>query len=279
MVKVYVLYHAACTDGTGAKYAAWKKFGDTATYYPVQYGKPVPEMEPGSRVFIVDFSYDRDVLDGLRSIHRELVVLDHHKTAEEALRGCEGCHFDMNKSGAVLAWEYFHPGVPVPALLQHVQDRDLWKFEIKGTEEVHAGLGTYKGDMKSWDACVSNEFNMNRLVATGEVLLAKQKITVDNAVKSHVKVINFLGYKVGITNQTDLASEIGNAIYDSKVLDVQFAIVYCITTTNEVLFSLRSKGDMDVAEIAKKFGGGGHKNASGCRVTLETLTKILKGNM
>lgn len=31
--------------------------------------------------------------------------------------------------------------------------------------------------------------------------------------------------------------------------------------------SLRSKGDINVARVAEKFGGGGHKNAAGCRVT------------
>ncbi|MEZ5344079.1 MAG: bifunctional oligoribonuclease/PAP phosphatase NrnA [Pyrinomonadaceae bacterium] len=30
--------------------------------------------------------------------------------------------------------------------------------------------------------------------------------------------------------------------------------------------SLRSKGDLDVAKVAEVFGGGGHKNAAGCRV-------------
>jgi phosphoesterase RecJ-like protein len=30
--------------------------------------------------------------------------------------------------------------------------------------------------------------------------------------------------------------------------------------------SLRSKGDVDVAALARKFGGGGHRNAAGCRL-------------
>jgi bifunctional oligoribonuclease and PAP phosphatase NrnA len=30
--------------------------------------------------------------------------------------------------------------------------------------------------------------------------------------------------------------------------------------------SLRSKGSIDVAAVAKQFGGGGHKNASGCSI-------------
>jgi bifunctional oligoribonuclease and PAP phosphatase NrnA len=37
-------------------------------------------------------------------------------------------------------------------------------------------------------------------------------------------------------------------------------------TPNKFRVSLRSKGDINVARIAEKFGGGGHKNAAGCRV-------------
>ena len=35
---------------------------------------------------------------------------------------------------------------------------------------------------------------------------------------------------------------------------------------NEYRVSLRSKGDINVAKVAERFGGGGHKNASGLRV-------------
>jgi phosphoesterase RecJ-like protein len=30
---------------------------------------------------------------------------------------------------------------------------------------------------------------------------------------------------------------------------------------------MRSKGDIDVNAVARQFGGGGHKNASGCNAT------------
>jgi phosphoesterase RecJ-like protein len=30
---------------------------------------------------------------------------------------------------------------------------------------------------------------------------------------------------------------------------------------------MRSKGEIDVNAVAKEFGGGGHKNASGCSAT------------
>ena len=40
--NISVLYHADCPDGFGGAYAAWKKFGDTAEYIPVKYGRTPP---------------------------------------------------------------------------------------------------------------------------------------------------------------------------------------------------------------------------------------------
>lgn len=277
--KTYILYHAHCTDGTGSKYAAWKKFKNNAEYIAVNYGNPIPEMIPGSVIYIVDFSYPRDVLEALRSLHQRVIVLDHHKTAEEALKGVTDCHFDMTKSGAVLTWEHFHPNVPVPALLLDIQDRDLWQFKRENSKFVHQGISLAKGKMDVWDRCATMPSHYGKMVDSGKVLLKKQEMSVDSYVKNKIKTIKFLGYKVGITNTTDLASEIGNGICESKELAVDFAICYSITTDNEALLSFRSVGEMDVSEVAKKFGGGGHQNASGARVGLPTLIKILSQDM
>lgn len=277
MHQIYVLYHASCTDGTGAKYAAWKRLKDAAEYIPVQYGRPLPELKPNSRIFIVDFSYPKDVLDGLRSVHAEVVILDHHKTAEEALRGYPDAVFDMNKSGAVLSWEYFNPNEEIPQLLLNIQDRDLWRFEVSFSEEVHAGLQLLEGNMHLWHKC-TEETGYGNLLDKGTILMRRTEIEVKNSVKK-VKIVPFLGYKCGIINTTDYQSEIGNAICEDRNLNVDFAAPYTITNRDEVLLSLRSVGDFDVSVIAKKFGGGGHKNAAGCRITLPQLIDLTSGRM
>lgn len=278
-LNIYVLYHAHCTDGTGSKYAAWKKYGNKAKYIAVNYGQPVPEMVAGSEVYIVDFSYPRDVLKSLQALHKSVVVLDHHKTAEEDLKGMNHCHFNMHKSGCVMAWEYFHPGVSVPGLLLDIQDRDLWLFKRPNSKAIHAALNMLEGNMALWDMAATTEVDYRDLVSSGRLLLKRQDMAVKSAVKGKVKTIQFCGCKCGISNSTDLASEIGNGICLSEDLKVDFAVIYCITNKDDVLLSFRSTEDFDVSQLAKKFGGGGHKNASGAVVSLETLAKILKGNM
>lgn len=275
--NIYVLYHGSCMDGTGAKYAAWKKFGDKAQYIAVYYGKSPPcIIDSGAEVYIVDFSYSKETLEQLRLIHKSVVVLDHHKTAEEALRGVPDCVFDMNKSGAVLAWEYFHPGVEVPAILLHIQDRDLWKFKLDGTKEVGAALHLLEGDMEQWDVYIkADQKGINGLLSSGTALIRSDNLKVKSAIKSKVKVLKFLGYKIGAINANELISEIGAGIYNSKNLQVDFAMMYCLTPENEVLFSLRSRPDFDVSEVAKKYGGGGHAQAAGFKGNLDMLVDIL----
>ena len=74
-MNTHVLYHACCPDGFAAAFAAWLNLGDTATYTPVAYGEPPPEIPDGSHVSIVDFSYSRPILEKMRAAAASLIVL------------------------------------------------------------------------------------------------------------------------------------------------------------------------------------------------------------
>lgn len=279
-----VLYHGNCLDGTGAKYAAWKKFGGKATYIPVIYGNSAvpPEVEnsEGLEIFVLDFSYPKDILLKLRAKHKSVMVIDHHKSAEADLVGMPDCIFDMTKSGAVLAWEYFHGKKKVPQILLHVQDRDLWQWKLPKTKEITTGLSTLEGDVVLWDSTLINE-----LMLIGETLCKYIDSKVDSATKpDRVRRVLFTfkgkSYNVGILNTTGYVSEISQAMYTKdKALD--FTITYFVEVTNEVILSFRSdqhkENCVDVSEIAKAFGGGGHKTAAGGRTSLTILGKILNG--
>lgn len=278
----YVLYHANCFDGTGAKYAAWKHFGDKATYIPVQYGKPFPEevpLESGTYVYILDFSYSREVLESVREKVALLVVLDHHKTAQADLEGLDYAFFDMSKSGAVLAWEFFHKSDP-PALLKHIQDGDLWKFELEFTKEIRAALPILEDNMVLWDGVANDDSVLHSLSVVGDGYLRKDALKIKSVLKNDIRILPYKGYKAAVYNTTVLVSEIGAAVYNSEELGVDFSMSYFITEKGEVVISFRSKGDMDVSVLAKELGGGGHKNAAGAgRVTLGFLQDLYDGKL
>lgn len=269
--NIYVLFHHPCSDGMGAKYAAWKKFGDSANYIGVNYGQPLPEIPRGSDLYIIDFSYPKDVLRNLNGRMNKLLVLDHHKTAQEDLAGEPYAVFDMDRSGAVLAWNYFHPGVPVPTLLQMIQDRDLWQWKIPHSKPVLEFLRVHGDDVKTWDTIIEPG---EHVIEVGKYLNRYKDSLVAQAVKpEEIKFTTINGYKVAIRNGHYFPSEIGSEL--CKKYSVDFSITYFITNEGVVSLSFRSIGNKDVSKIAKVLGGGGHKNAAGARIGLAGLGELL----
>lgn len=278
--NTFVLFHANCFDGTGAKYAAWKKFKDNATYIPVQYGSPFPKevnLTPETTIYILDFSYPRETLLEIEAQVQELIVLDHHETAQQALADLPFAKFDMSKSGAVLAWEYFFPSREVPMILQYVQDRDLWKWKLDNTKKVTEALPLLQGDMELWDQ-LRDSWALSELIDIGDHLIVYNQLKINSALKS-IKILPYQGYKIGVANTTTLTSEIGNAVCLSPDLGVDFSLTYFVSTNAEAVLSFRSVGDMNVATLAKQLGGGGHKNAAGAKVGLDFLKDLYAGTL
>lgn len=278
MSKNYVLYHANCFDGSGAAYAAWAALGDKDTsYIPVQYGEAPPEMASGSNIYIVDFSYPKDVLTGLLDASEKLVVLDHHKTAKEALEGFPGAVFDMDKSGAILAWEYFHKNKPVPDLLCLIQDRDLWKWQDERSKPVTSYLRLLK-DFREYHPLALFPSELHLAGERGRIKHQFDDMEIESAVKKAIITAYPMGLGAaptycGFLNTTILVSEIGNAV--CKQLPVGFSLSYFIEKSGDVVFSFRSEGDFDVSKLAKQLGGGGHRNAAGARVESEAGMRLV----
>lgn len=265
----YVLYHASCPDGFGAALAAWTRYRDDAKYIPVQYGEPLPEIEDGSEVYIVDFSYDRETLLSLKSRVETLVVLDHHKTARDALAGLDFATFDMDKSGAVLAWQYFHPGCATPSLFLLLQDRDLWKWELPNSRACSAYFSVIPRDFNAWNILLSESMDCRHghWVDKGEAILAAQAIQA-SSLCDHAITANVRGYSVPSVNSPLLQSEIGEELC-KRFPDAPFAAVFFHLGGKEVVWSLRSRNGFDVSAVAKSMGGGGHPAAAGFKIPIQ----------
>lgn len=152
-MKTRIWYHAGCYDGFGAAYSAYKKFGinENTVYVPVAYGNPIPEYDKEDTIYMLDFSVKRDKMLELKSSCKELIVLDHHKTAEEECKGLDFCTFDMTRSGAGIAWDYFHPAEKRPGLINMIEDRDLWSFTVGGSAPLHVYLCSQPMDFQRWN--------------------------------------------------------------------------------------------------------------------------------
>lgn len=314
MAKPLVIYHADCTDGYGAAFAAWLKLGDNAKYVPMNYntikepanlvgmfGDAFAERE----VYILDFSLPREAMDWLFSKAKRVVWLDHHKTAFEMwcpdvpyekgdyIFDDSGPHLitlDDNKSGALLAWEYFHPGTEVPMLIQHIDDRDRWQWKLEGSAELHAALSSCKPwSFEQWKHLferVKTPKWAQMFEAEGSAILRAQKQHVEQMAKQARKCwIEPFDRKANLHVLVDIEALPGLAVnaslhqsetgHELANQSGTYGLVWYVAADCRVRCSLRSNGDYDVSAIARVFGGGGHRNAAGFETDLETLMSWL----
>ncbi|MFM2339649.1 MAG: hypothetical protein RLZZ360_285 [Candidatus Parcubacteria bacterium] len=266
-----IIYHGDCPDGFGAAYAAWKKFGDTATYLPWKDHGVLPSGLVDKSIFIVDFSFHTPLLKQLNDTNTSVVVIDHHVSAEADVRIYPQNIFDNNHSGCVLAWQYFHPGVPVPNVLLYVEDHDLWRFALIEHREFNVALHEEVSfDFVAWDNLIErlkDENNLINFIAKG-ALLAKFEDKIVNKIFSYREKVIFEGIECYAINASRYyRSILGNMLAELNENEgrLPLGIVY-YRSHGRVNISLRSKGRVDVASIAAKFGGGGHKHAAGIEV-------------
>jgi uncharacterized protein len=277
MSKIYTLYHNNCPDGFGSALAAYLKFGDKSEYIGVKHQQDPPEMEPGSEVYILDFSYPRQVMESLLAQHSQVITLDHHKTAQEALLGLRGALFDMNRSGAMISWEYFHPDRSIPDLFRYIQDRDLWHWKLEGTGEIAAGLQLLPQEFPLWIDLLTPE-GLKQLRQDGATLLRYQTKEIKGMLK-HVYLDTLppyqaptgewiTGNKIPLINCSnyDIVSDLCHKMLEEYP---DYPVVASwLRGQSSISYSLRSQPDSDCSEIAKLYGGGGHKNSSGFKIAI-----------
>jgi len=269
-MRTCVLFHQNCPDGHGAAWAAWKKLGDEGVkYVPVKYGDSPPTEKVDffhDRVYILDFSYPRAIMLGLYNMTLvgggELLVIDHHKTAEADLEGLLFAHFNMEKSGAVLAWEHFHPDKPVPWLLRYVEDHDLWRYKLPYSKEIRAWLSSHPRTFEVWEELAGRlEGRDDGVIVEGKACLRLMRQSVEYMVEQS-RIQDVGGVVMPVANAAIYFSEVGEALL-AKYLEYDVVAYYFDRADGKRQWGLRSRESYDCSELAKRMGGGGHRNASG----------------
>lgn len=280
-MKPLCIYHGGCDDGFAAAWCVRKALGDDVEFYPGVYQKDPPSHE-NRDIILVDFSYKRPVLDAMFKHANSILILDHHKTAAEDLADfrtpfgptwkrhlenvyqdtCEGCPqpyalFDMNRSGAALAWDFFVGG-DRPDFIEYVQDRDLWLKSLKYGDEFTIALRSYPQDFKVWDRLIDG--GATHLIQEGHAIQRYYRLRIEE-MKRSAYLADLGGYQIWISNAPYFAaSEIAGELAERGLA---FGACYFEVEAGKFQYSLRSRGDFDVSEVARTFGGGGHKSAAG----------------
>lgn len=279
MTKPLCIYHGNCADGFGAAWVVNRFFKGEVDFYPGFYGKEPPDVT-GREVIMVDFSYKRPVLEKMAESAQMILILDHHKTAAEDLAGyrspiwgpqamSEGIWalFDMNRSGAGLAWDFFFMDAPRPRLIDHIEDRDLWRFNLPGSAELHVAVMSYPLDFSMWDGwTLEDARGLEALCTEGTAINRKLRQDVAHILGVATRPMVIGGVEVPVANMPYMmASEAAGDMAETA----PFAATY-YDGADARHFSLRSRGEagMDVSAIAKVYGGGGHRNAAGFQVPI-----------
>lgn len=274
MADNIIIYHGNCMDGFCAAYLADRGLrakGLDVELYAATYGVvPDPGVVDGKNVYMLDFCYSLSIMTGIVKRAKNVLVLDHHKTSLPVLEelkslvglGLRWVH-DIEKSGATLTAKHF--GIP-SRLAEYVEDRDLWRFNLEHSKAVNAWIGTQPKTLDSYGQLeLELAGNPSQVVVKGKAVLAKLDSYVSAMLREarHGAVSFGKAYRVLHVNApyVDCSSVVG-ALAEADNID--FAIGYFKRADGKWQYSLRSRPyGVDVSEIAKHFGGGGHEHAAG----------------
>lgn len=255
-----ILFHADCSDGFGAAFAAWKLLGSRAEYIPAFHGIPPPDVK-GRNVAVLDFAYDRKTTKQLMKDASTFIMRDHHKSAMIDLEGiAKPDWFALDHSGCILSWEFFHPGVEPPRFLKFIENRDTgWKPYMDYSKEFSLAFDMTPMDFASYDKMMNASY-VDDCIKRGAHILPYAESAIDKACQSAAKR-RLRGHDVLVVNATQWISEIGTRL----ATECSFAVVWKYDHDKEYAkVSLRSfHPDVDCGSIAKSFGGGGHADIAG----------------
>lgn len=261
--RTVILYHGNCPDGFGGAYAAWKKFGDSAEYYALSRVAPEPESLGDADVYFIDFCYEQESMDRYAAEAKSLTVLDHHKGVQEVVESMPNFVFDANRSGASIAWAFFHPNTPMPKLLQHIEDDDLFRFKLEDTKPILAYLAVQPHTFELWDAIAHDLEDPERSANLMEKLRAYREYfdLLVEYTASRAKPVLFEGHEVRMVTVNPLkpfVSAVGNSLREKYPPFALLAHAF----PGGMRISMRGDDTVDVAKLAQKYGGNGHPHSA-----------------
>lgn len=282
--KPLILYHGkGCPDGFASALAAWLFYQGQAEFLGLDHGDiqsvdDLPALQ-GRAVYILDFSFAPAILRGIEERAAKLVMLDHHKSAADALSGftcrCGVVHFDMKKSGARLAWEFFLPEQALPDLVRFVEDRDIWVWQYPESAGFLAALDMEPFDFARWQAIAAFDAGqLARFMERGQAMDEKfSKLAAGIAENAQPLVFN--GVEGLMVNAPGVFHSLVGDLLSQK--SGTFALMWSVDKSGRIKAGLRSQRNFDCIPLAQSMRGGGHAQACGFKMEPERLAELLCG--
>lgn len=282
--KPLVIYHGRnCPDGFASALAAWLYYEGQAEFVGLDHGdiKSMDDLPPlaGRAVYILDFSFSPEILRSIDERAAKLVMLDHHKSAADKLTGfscrCGVVHFDMHKSGARLAWEFFHPEQPVPDLVRFVEDRDIWVWQYAESAGFLAALDMEPFNFERWNEIASfDAMQLAIYVERGRAMDDKfNKLAA--GIAEGAQTLTFNGVSGLMVNAPGVFHSVVGDMLSSQ--SGTFALMWSVDKSGVIKAGLRSQRAFNCIPLAESMRGGGHAQACGFKMGAERLPELLSG--
>lgn len=286
-----VFYHSD-NDGKCAGYWVKKlnelKDNYTDEYIKINYGMDFPFDSIGKDeiVYIVDYSISPEEMDRLLEITKNVIWIDHHKSAIEKYSDYDkeiaGLRYD-GIAGCMLTFCYltflvngtseFNPDMvtAAPFFTRLIADYDVWTFEFGDkTRKFQKGFELYPHEPEDeiWDNLYILD-EVSKIIKLGETIINYRKCMMAEYCKNKGFEAEFEGYKCFVINMAMISSD-DFVIDNIDDYDILIGFSYDGENWN---YSLRST-KVDCAMLAMKYGGGGHKGAAGFSSTDFVLRKL-----
>lgn len=283
MSNPIIVYHGNCLDGMTALWVCRQRWPEADAYEGMHGVAPNIDLLRDRVVVMVDFVWPLEAMQEVLEVAQAVQVIDHHKTAQETLQALTGhpkltATFSMSKSGAGLAWDTLMPDQPRPEFVSYIEDADLWAWKLEGSRQIHLALESYDLDFSLWCYLIerTEKLGIWFLRTEGYTLEHFQNKLVREVV-SHAQIEGIGDYEVlsVCCPCVELVSDVGAKLAEG----MPFAAAWRQGPNGSRIYSLRSAPDgIDVSEVAKLYGGGGHAHSAGFTVEAAAIQRSASKN-
>lgn len=274
-----IIYHRADNDGRccGAicKYALETLKGATdVEYRGVDHEDEdldrLPDLSKDKIVIMCDFSLEEDLMLEIADKAKKFIWIDHHETAKTLISPLRDhsnviVSFVEGIGACYSTWNTLVPNKPVPRAVEYMGYWDVWRQdELEGCEDFQNGteLLDMGIDSSIWEDFFDDKAGLvDTVVEKGKVVKKSQEKRNEKVSKSISFVTEFGGYRALCCNSPG-NSKLFDSVYDPELHDILVTFRY---DGNSWLYTIYVPEDKDIdgSLISKKYGGGGHKAASG----------------
>lgn len=261
--------HHNDADGRACGAIVRRALGKEVNLYEMDYGDSLPLdlILVADHILIVDFSLPKEEMGKLADYH-QFTWIDHHKSALDEMDGTADSWSgirDTSEAACVLTWRYFFPDQPVPKTVILIGDRDIWRWAEKDTGAFNEGLYqhyTRPNNDELWEPLLDNDPEiLAKMIETGGTIREARLREIRRAIPRYSFSVTFEGYRTLVINLR------GSGDLGEKIRMMGYQMGYCyvdkVSEGQLMTYVTLYSDQIDVSQIAKEFGGGGHAGAAG----------------